>query len=197
MHQYQTDDVVKNNFLLVAVLLAVLLAYLFNQVTQYFEIQLPWWIETPSILGFFGLIYWMYDKYLWKTKPIQNIDWIKTPDISGNWKIEIRTSHDDFRNAVLGKAVIRQSAFRISIALDTETSVSNSILAALLRSEKVSEFELIYNYINYPKADSLEAMSIHQGTARVAIFDDRLIMDGEYYAGRDRGNFGRIIFRRP
>lgn len=196
MHQYQTDEGTKNNFLLLAVLLAVLFAYLFSLTIQYFELQLPWWIETPSILGFFGTIYWIYDKYLWKTKLIQNIEWIKTPDISGNWKVEIRTSHDGFGNTVLGKAIIRQSAFRISIALDIETSTSNSILVALLRSEKVSEFELIYTYVNYPKADTLETMSIHLGTTHVAISDNRLEMDGEYYTGRDRGNFGRIVFSR-
>jgi len=196
MHQYQTDDNVKNNFLIVAVLLAVLLAYLFYLATQYFQVQIPWWIESPSILGFFGLIYWMYDKYLWKTKFVQNIEWLKTPDISGNWKAEIRTSHDGFGEVVSGRVVIRQTAFKISIALETNTSTSNSILAALLRSEKISEFELIYNYINYPKADSLETMSIHLGTTRIAISDDQKIMDGEYYTGRDRGNFGRIIFSR-
>ena len=68
MHQYQTDDSTRNNLLIAAVLLAVALAYFFNATLEYFNIQLPWWFESPSILGFYGLIYWLYDKYLWKIK---------------------------------------------------------------------------------------------------------------------------------
>lgn len=196
MHQYQTDDNVKINFLIVAVLLAVALAYLLGKTMDALQIQIPWFIESPSILGFFGAIYWLYDKYLWKTSLIQKLDWIKTPNISGKWNAQIKTSHDDFSEIVSGKAIIRQTAFKISIALETETSRSNSIHAALMRTEKVSEYELTYNYINHPKADSIETMSIHFGTTHVSITDDENQMDGEYYTGRNRQNFGRITFHK-
>ena len=196
MHQYQTDDSVKTNFLIVAVLLAVALAYLFGRVIGALQIQIPWYFESPSILGFFGVIYWLYDKYLWKTKWVQKIDWFKTPNISGIWSVEIRTSHDDFSETTTGKAIIRQTAFKISISLETDTSTSNSIHAALMRTEKVSEYELTYNYINHPKADSVGTMSIHMGTAHFSIGDDGKNMDGEYYAGRNRQNYGRIAFSR-
>jgi len=196
MHQYQTDDSVKKNFLIVAVLLAVALAYLFGKAIDALQIQIPWYLESPSILGFFGAIYWLYDKYIWKTKWIQKVDWIKTPNISGKWNVEIRTSHGDFTETVSGKAIIRQTAFKISIALETDTSTSNSIHAALMRTEKVSEYELTYNYINHPKADSLETMSIHMGTTHVSIADDSQKIDGEYYSGRNRQNFGRVTFSR-
>jgi len=196
MHQYQTDDSVRKNFLIAAVLLAVALAYLFGKAINALQIQIPWFIESPSILGFFGAIYWLYDKYLWKTKWVQKIDWIKTPNISGKWNVGIRTSHDEFSETVSGKAIIRQTAFKISIALETDTSISNSIHAALMRTEKVSEYELTYNYINHPKADSVGTMSIHRGTTHVSITDDGKQMDGEYYTGSNRQNFGRITFSR-
>lgn len=196
MHQYQTDDNTKTNFLIFAVLLAVGLAYLFGKAINALQIQIPWYVESPSILGFFGAIYWLYDKYLWKTKWVQMMDWIKTPNISGKWDVEIRTSHDSFTEKISGKAIIRQSAFRISIALETKSSISSSIHAALMRTEKVSEYELTYNYINHPKADSTETMSIHMGTTRVSLSDDGKQMDGEYYTGRDRQNFGRITLLR-
>lgn len=196
MHQYQTDDSVKTNFLIVAVLLAVALAYLFAKAIDALQIQIPWYLESPSILGFFGAIYWLYDKYLWKIKWIQKVNWIKTPNISGKWNFEIRTSHDEFSEIISGKAIIRQTAFKISIALETDVSISNSIHAALMRAEKVSEYELTYNYINHPKADSIRTMSIHMGTAHVSIDDDSKKMDGEYYTGRNRQNFGRITLSR-
>jgi len=196
MHQYQTDDSARINLIFTAVLLAVGLAYFFNTALQYFEIQLPWWFESPSILGFYGLIYWLYDKYLWKIRWIQKIDWIKTPNISGIWNAEVKTSHDGFSQSVSGKTIIRQTAFRISISMETETSRSHSVQAALLKTDKVSEYELTYNYINHPKADSVKTLNIHLGTAHLHIGDNLQRMDGNYYTNRNRENFGRIVFIR-
>ncbi len=196
MHQYQTDDSTRNNLLIIAVLLAVALAYSFSAALDYFSIQLPWWFESPSILGFYGLIYLLYDKYLWKTKWIQKTDWIKTPNISGTWDAEIRTSHDGFSDCVSAIVIIRQTAFRISISMETDTSRSHSVQAALLKTEKVSEYELTYNYINHPKADSVKTLNIHLGTAHLHISDNLQRMDGDYYTNRDRENFGRIVFIR-
>lgn len=196
MHQYQTDDSTRSNLLLTAILLSVALAYFFNLTLEYFRLQLPWWFESPSILGFYGLIYWLYDKYLWKARWIQRIDWIKTPNISGSWNAEIKTSHDGFSNSVLAKVVIRQTAFRISISAETVTSRSYSVQAALLKTDKVSEYELTYNYINHPKADSVNTLNIHLGTAHLHIGDNLHRMDGDYYTNRDRKSFGRMIFTR-
>ncbi|MBI5842215.1 MAG: hypothetical protein HZB19_19180 [Chloroflexi bacterium] len=196
MHQYQTDDSVRANLIFTAVLLAVGLAYFFNTALQYFEIQLPWWFESPSILGFYGLIYWLYDKHLWKIGWIQKIDWVKTPNISGIWSAEIKTSHDGFSQSVSAKAIIRQTAFRISISMETDTSRSHSVQSALLKTDKVSEYELTYNYINHPKADSVKTLNIHLGTAHLHIGDNLQRMDGDYYTNRDRENFGRIVFIR-
>lgn len=195
MHQYQTDDNTRSNLIIIAVLVAVSLAYFFNAALVYVNIQLPWWVESPSILGFYGLIYLLYDKYLWKIKWIQRIEWIKTPNISGTWDAEIRTSHNGFSNCVSAIVIIRQSAFRISISLETDTSRSNSVQAALLKTEKVSEYELTYNYINHPKADSVKTLNIHLGTAHLHISDNFKRMDGDYYTNRDRENFGRIILK--
>lgn len=196
MHQYQTDDSTRSNLLLTAVLLSVALAYFFNLALEYFHLQLPWWFESPSILGFYGLIYWLYDKYLWKARWIQRIDWIKIPNISGSWGAEIRTSHDGFSESVLAKVIIRQTAFRISVSLETDASRSYSVQAALLKTDKVSEYELTYNYINQPKADSVNTLNIHLGTAHLHIGDNLQRMDGDYYTNRDRKNFGRMIFTR-
>lgn len=193
MHQYQTDDSVKTNFLIIAVLLAVALTYLFAAAMDKLQIQIPWYFESPSILGVFGAIYLLYDKWLWKTKWVQKLDGIKTPNISGEWNVDILTSHNDFSEKIAGKAIIRQSAFKISIALETEASISNSIHAALMRTEKISEYELTYNYINHPKANSAKTMNIHLGTVHIAVHDSKS-MDGEYFAGRNRQNYGRIIF---
>ena len=196
MHQYQTDDSIRSNLLITAVLLAVALAYFFNATLEYFNIQLPWWFESPSILGLYGLTYWLYDKYLWKIRWVQKIDWIKTPNISGTWDAEIRTSHDGFSDCVSAIVIIRQTAFRISISMETDTSRSHSVQAALLKTDKVSEYELTYNYINHPKADSVKTLNIHLGTAHLHISDNLQRMDGDYYTNRDRENFGRIVFRR-
>jgi hypothetical protein len=196
MHPYQIDDEVKNSFLIVAVLLAVGLAYLFDLILSKFHILIPWWVESPSILGFYGLIYWLYDKFLWKIKLFQRIDWLYVPNLAGAWDVKVKTSFDGFAQIISGKAIFRQTASKVSISLETDTSESHSIHAALIRVDKLRAYELTYNYVNHPKADSTQTMSIHLGTTHVAISDDCKKMDGEYYAGRDRQNYGRISFSR-
>lgn len=157
---------------------------------------MTWWVETPSVLGFFGFFIWLFDNHLWKTKFVQSIEWVHIPDINGVWKAEIKSSHDTFEKNTVGSLVIRQTASKVSIALETDTSRSHSINAALLRTDKLNTFELTYNYINTPKADSSSKMQMHQGTAWLTISDDLNILDGEYYSGRGRQNFGKLILRR-
>ena len=54
---------------------------------------------------------------------------------------------------------------------------------------------LIYQYENQPVADATRTMHMHYGTAMLRMLDGSRLT-GDYYAGRDRGTFGRISCRR-
>jgi len=53
---------------------------------------------------------------------------------------------------------------------------------------------LNYQYINDPKSNAVETMSTHRGTARLIFDEKKNTLEGEYYSGRGRQNFGSLYF---
>lgn len=196
MHPYQIDEEVRIRVFVVSAFFSVGAAFIFNLAIKHLPFSLPWWMEIPSVLGFFGLFVWLFDNYGWKIKFVQHMGWFHIPNLNGVWDAEIKSSHVGFDRSIQARVVIRQTASKICIALETDTSLSHSIHAALLRTERLNKFEITYNYINNPKADSLSSMSIHHGTVWLQISESGQILDGEYYSGRGRQNFGRLVFKR-
>jgi len=54
---------------------------------------------------------------------------------------------------------------------------------------------LIYHYLNEPKPNAMKTMHAHKGTAVLRLKNDEF-MEGEYYTGRDRQNYGGLTLRR-
>ncbi len=100
------------------------------------------------------------------------------------------------KNLILTRAVIRQTASKFAINIEFEDSKSESTYAAVIRSDKLSTFELNYQYINRPFPPAVTAMNIHHGTASVLISEDLQTMEGEYYTGRGRVRHGSIKLMR-
>lgn len=196
MHPYQTDGELRTRVFLIAASLSVIAARGLSLAVQFLPFSIPWWVEMPSVLGFFGLFVWLFDNFFWKSRLVQSIEALQIPDLNGVWQTEIKSSYAGFDQPIQANAIIRQTASKICIALETDRSLSYSIHAALIRADKVSKFDLTYNFINKPKADSLSTMSAHFGTAWLLVHDSCEEIDGEYYSGRGRQNFGRIVLRR-
>ncbi|MBT3750294.1 MAG: hypothetical protein HOG34_15035 [Bacteroidetes bacterium] len=196
MHPYQIEEKIKTRIIITAFVLSIALARIFSLGAENLPIKIPWWIETPSVLGFFGLIIFSYNRWFWKTKFFQSLEWFYIPNLNGIWKAEILSSHNDFASPIICNMNIRQTASHISLSLETSQSISSSENAILTRVDKFNQFELIYNYVNKPKADAISSMNIHHGTTWLQILDNSSKLDGEYYSGRGRQNFGRIVLKR-
>jgi len=196
MHPYQIDEDVRTRKILIAVFFSAIITYLLNVVVQYLSLTIPWWIDAPSVMGFYGFFNWLFDNYLWKSRFVQQLDWLQIPNLNGIWDTELKTSHDKFTETYRCHTTIRQTASKISISIVSGTSLSHSVHAAILHTGKFSAFEIVYNYINEPKADSLSTMNIHYGTAWHLISNDGKTLEGEYYSGRGRQTFGSIILKR-
>lgn len=195
MHPYQVDEEIRKRVYLFSTLFAVASSYLLSILINKSAIPIPWWMETPSVLAFFGLYIWLYDSLLWKIWPFCKLSWFRTPNLNGQWQVEIKSSYKDF-DVTKGVAIIRQTASRLSIALQTKQSTSSSCQGILTRAEKLDTFELIYHYVNKPKAEATGTMSIHHGTAWLQISEDTNCLEGDYYTGRGRQQFGSIVFKR-
>ncbi len=139
---------------------------------------------------------WLYNNHLWKFWPFSSLQWFDIPNLNGTWVVTIKSSYNEFGDPNRANAIIRQTASKIGILLDTDTSSSYSISASIIRTERHDSFELIYEYINKPKPDAKETMNIHAGSVWLRIFENLQRLEGEYYSGRGRQNFGSVEFIR-
>lgn len=195
MHPYTTDSSERKLVPLYIAGASVLLAWGLNRVIGVLQFTLPWWIDAPSVIGFYGLLHTIFNKYLWKWRVLRTIGVVKVPDLNGTWKGYVTSSFDEY--AVKYDATIRisQNWTRIAIILETNYSKSRSLIAAIV-TEDPSGTVLSYEYLNEPLPNAKHTMHTHRGTARLAIQSSGKVLEGEYYTGRDRQNFGILRFER-
>lgn len=196
MHPYQIEEDIRTRKMLLLVFFSVMAAYVLNILLQYLPQPIPWWIDYPSVLGFYGVFSWLFDNYVWKFSFLQEQDWLLIPNLNGVWNVEMKTCYDNFTDLVPGKLYIRQTGSRILISMETNNSISHSVQATICRSAKLKTFEIVYNYINEPKPASKSTMNIHYGTGWLQISDDFKTLEGDYYSGRGRQTYGSVLAKR-
>jgi hypothetical protein len=191
MHPYATDSDERRSVLLRIAFVSVGLAYVFHQLMVHMNIQLLWLVSPPSALGIAVALYEAFDKWLWRW--FRRLGIVKVPDIQGQWEVEGYTSFEQMK-PFKAKATIRQTWTHISVYLETEYSASRSLAASLLLNQPEGP-TLIYQYRNEPKPNAEKTMHAHMGTALLRLKNAEY-MEGEYYSGRDRQNYGSLILRR-
>jgi len=191
MHPYATDSEERRSVLLRIAFVSVGLAYVFHQLMVHMNIQLLWFVSPPSALGIAVALYEAFDKWLWRR--FRRLGIVKVPDIQGQWEVEGYTSFDQMKS-FKAKVTIRQTWTQISVYLETEHSTSRSLAASLLLNQPEGP-TLIYQYRNEPKPNAVKTMHAHMGTALLRLKNAEC-MEGEYYSGRDRQNYGGLILRR-
>lgn len=193
MHPYSVDTNERTNILLFLAIISILSTWFFHKTLFNFKIVLPWWFEYPSILTFYGLLFVIFDRFCWKWKVFQKTTLIKTPDLDGKWKGFIQSSFDKHSSKIDASLEIHQSWTKIKILLFTEQSVSYSESASIIANQPEAIF-LSYQYLNEPKANSVDTMHTHRGTTRLTLKNN--VLSGQYYSGRNRKNFGILNFKR-
>ena len=191
MHPYSIETYERRNILLILAVISIALAWSFHQLMGIFEIGLPWWAESPSVLFFYGFLYTIFDKWCWKL--LRKVGLIKTPDLNGEWDGTLKTSFDSHASELKTTLKIFQTWTRIKILLTTDQSSSQSETTSIVIDAPEGSY-LSYQYINEPKSSAINTMSIHRGTVRLIFDEKKNTLNGEYYSGRDRQNFGSLKF---
>ena len=193
MHPYATNSSERKNVVVAIALLSVVFGWCLHWVIEWSGLQLPWWVGAPSVIGSFGILYQLFDKWLWRIAVFRKIGIVKVPDLNGRWDVEGHTSFD--RNlSYSGESVIQQTWTRISVFMETDDSRSYSLSASLF-VEQPEGCILSYEYQNDPKPGTPLTMHAHRGTCVLRVKDSSLLQ-GEYYSGRDRQNYGSLLLRR-
>ena len=193
MHPYSIDTEERKNVLLFLAIISIVLTWGFYEVLNYCKIVLPWWLESPSVLFFYGLLFVIFDKWGWEF--FRKVGFLKTPILIGEWAGYLKTSFDEHSSEIKATLRIFQTWTGIKILLTTEHSISHSETASIVIDAPEGKY-LTYQYINEPKSDAVKTMSIHRGTARLVFDEKENTLVGEYYSGRDRQNFGSLNFKR-
>lgn len=198
MHPYSTDSTERVRILWGILALSIPSAYLLHIITTKVLQLDSWWIETPSVFGIAGAIYWVFDNWLWRLRIFRQLGIVRVPDLNGEWEVDGQTSYEEAssgeRKRFKARVKIKQSWTRIQVLLETDSSMSHSLSASILVNEARGA-ELTYMYFNEPKAGAPNTLVPHRGTAWL-IQKDEDCLEGEYYTGRGRQNFGTLTLRR-
>lgn len=195
MHPYATDSNERFTVLSLIGLLSVVLALGLSQLLAYLQWTVPWYIDAPSVLGFYGLIYFLINKFLWRQPLMHRLPLVAVPDLGGVWNGYLCSSYDGHQTKYPATLTIRQEWVDICIELATENSHSHSVIASIV-TRMASGATLSYEYVNEPKSHALYTMHTHRGTGHLALrkANSMLILEGDYYTGRDRENHGTLYF---
>ena len=195
MHSFATDANESKFLPLYIAGVSVFAAWSLNKILGTMQFTISWWIDAPSVIGFYGLFYVIFNKYIWRWRILRTIGVVKIPDLNGTWNGYVTSSFDEHTKKYDATLRISQNWTQISIILETNYSKSRSIIAAII-TEDPNSTVLNYEYLNEPKLDAKDTMHTHRGTARFTIQSNGKALEGEYYTGRDRLNFGILNFKR-
>jgi len=193
MHAYSLDTNERRYVFLILAIVSIVLSWGFQQLLLKYHISLPWWVENPSVLFVYGILFLAFDKWLWKFFGKMNVS--KTPNLNGEWEGSLKSSFDNHSGDIKVKLKIVQTWTEINILLRTDHSSSHSESASIINKAPEGIY-LCYQYINDPKTNAAETMNIHRGTVRLLLNEKEKCLEGDYYSGRGRQNFGCLNFRR-
>ena len=86
MHSYASDSNDRKVAPWVIGGIAVIVAFLFSALVEWQKIKVPWWIETPTIMTTYGIVYWLYNRFGWKWR-VCDIHFSEIPNFSGTWYV--------------------------------------------------------------------------------------------------------------
>lgn len=153
----------------------------------------PNWMESPSPLFAYGLLYYLFDRCAWKLGIFRKVGVVWFPNLSGRWIGIQRSSFiKNGKNVkVNGVLEIRQSFSSVSINAYYSKSESLSVTASF--SKLNGEVYLYYSFDNDPNTFKQGTMQKHRGTAKIKKLPKSDEIIGFYW--NSIGNSGDMKYR--
>jgi hypothetical protein len=162
MHGCSTDSDERRVIPLLLASLAIGLAWLSSKLLAVIRFSVPWWADAPSSMAYYGALYALFDKYLWRNGVVSKLGLVRIPNLAGRWRGYLISSFDGHAKRHDLMINIFQSWTQITVFLTTATSMSRSC-AAVLQIGDPEGVALIYQYQNQPLADAMRTMHMHYG----------------------------------
>jgi len=176
MHQYSVDyDRKIIYFLLVSTSIAI------TSLINYY-INLSYIVITA--FSVFGVMFLLFNNFLWKSKILHKLGIVKTPNLIGTWEGIIRSSYHEFNEEIPACIIIKQTWTHIFIKGNFNQSKSYSI-SANLEINGGARTILQYVYMNQNNLVKTEGtMNPHSGLTILEFTSDDADKDsaeGKYY----------------
>ena len=193
MHEYTFSHSKRQRVWIVLFVIAVAISLAYRWIVSMFPIlEIPSYLEGPSILTMYGVLAWFYETKLWNKK-YKRLRFSSMPDYNGCWRGTIHSSYNGGTD-VPCELIVKQTWLTMSCELRTQSSRSYSIQAAV--SEEVGlTHGLTWYYVNNPKNTSGIGMHMHFGVTHATMNGDS--MECEYFnRSKDRDTYGTIELKR-
>lgn len=187
MHSYASDSNDRRVAPWVIAEIAAAVAFTYSAIVAWKKITVPWWMETPTIMAAYGLVYWLYNRHGWKWR-LLGIRLSEIPDFNGTWFGEIHSNHEN-GTKLHGMMRVHQTWMNLCVEFDSQRSRSFSVMAAVNVTPGPTE-GLTFQYSNAPRHNATETMNAHVGLSHLRISLDSKVLDGDYFSGRGRQTFG-------
>jgi hypothetical protein len=193
VHPYSTDSSERETLPLYLAGAAIASALALGWILAILKWLPPAWIDAPSTIAFYGLYYQLFRVWIWKWPLLRVFGIVKIPNLSGEWDGYVITTYDELHGKHSVHVSIQQSWTDMRVILKTPYSQSTSLIGAILTRDLVM---LSYEYLNEPLPGAVGTMHAHRGSARLTLSDNGTALDGDYYTGRDRTNYGSLSLKK-
>lgn len=152
----------------------------------------PSWLEGPSPIAVYGIIYFLFDKYFWQWSGFQKLGIVCFPNLNGRWKGTQQSSYkENGENVeVEGRLEITQTFSKLCARGYYSKSESESIAASF--SECNDQVYLFYTYDNDPSSLKTGTMQKHKGSAKIKMLATEKKIRGCYW--NSIGNYGEMDY---
>lgn len=191
MHPYATDSDERKIVPLYLAVLALVCAIGLSRLLDL--IHWPGWIDTPATMGMYGLLYEAFRRWCWRIPILHTLRVVKVPILAGRWSGHVATSYDELNGQHPVEVEIVQDWTQMLVKLKAHHSASVSLVGSIFVG---SEIVLTYDYRNEPTPGATNTMHTHRGSATLRLNRETGVLEGDYFSGRDRLNYGAISLTR-
>jgi len=94
MHGYSTDSSERRVVPLFLALLSIALAWVSSRFLAAAHLSVPWWLDAPSSIAFYGVLYGLFERFLWRNSLVPKLGLVRIPNLMGRWRGYLITSFD-------------------------------------------------------------------------------------------------------
>lgn len=205
MHHYSVNSYIRKTVVTIITLISIIILFVLGLIFNNFGVELlplPLNINNKTILkmilgllfktgSIIGVLYYIFDKWVWKMKYIKMIH--KIPDLNGIWEGEFVSNKKDERgnnyNGIC-RMKIKQTWSKISIKGNFNKSKSYSRIAMIVKD--CEGIQLKFEYTNKPDKTVDTNLKTHSGYNTLTYDEEKGTLIGEYYTDRNRQTYGNI-----